>query len=187
MADLTGIPWDQFPENAAMNDKVSSNFTLYELIRSDTAERAGIDNQFASVHELRAAVYICRNVLQKVRDQFGSFTPNSVYRSQALERVLKRKPADWVSHSQHAMGQACDIEVNGESTLGLAKWVEENLTFDQLICECYNQAKGPNSGWVHVSIKPPGTEENRGEVLSYIYDKTRGKYVYVKGLVESPQ
>lgn len=187
MADLTTTPWDAFPEDAAMVDKVSPNFSLYELIRSDTAERAGIDNNFSDVTELRAAVYLCRNVLQKVRDQFGSFTPNSVYRSQALERELKKKPVDWVSKSQHTKGEACDIEVNGESTMGLAKWVEANLTFDQLICECYNPAKGPNSGWVHVSLKPPGEGENRGQVLSYIFDPSKGRYTYVDGLVESVQ
>jgi len=59
--------------------------------------------------------------------------------------------------------------------------IKNNLVFDQLILECYDPAKGPNSGWVHVSIKPPGaTQANRGQVLSYI--RRGGGFVYLPGL-----
>ena len=146
----------------------------------------GIDNSFAAADELYGAVYLCRNVLQAVRNEFGVFTPNSVYRSQELERALKRKPDDWVSNSQHTRGQACDIEVPGMPTIELARWVSGNLEFDQVICECYNAAKGPNSGWVHVSLLPPGMGENRRNVMSYVMDHNTGKYVYIEGLRESP-
>ncbi len=185
MADLTGIPWDEFPEQASPGDRVSENFKVYELTRSDTAERRGIANDFPSVQELRAAVYLCRNVVQPVRDHFGRFSPNSVFRGQELERALKGRPESWSSTSQHTRGEACDIEVAGVTTLELAQWVRDNLAFDQVILECYNPAAGPNSGWVHVSVKPPGSGENRRKVLSYVKDPAEGKYVYVNGLQES--
>lgn len=91
-----------------------------------------------------------------------------------------------MSASQHTRGLACDIEVSGILTMDLARWVSENLEFDQVICECFNPAKGPNSGWVHVSLMPPGMGTNRREILSYVLDPTIGKYVYVNGLRESP-
>jgi hypothetical protein len=154
---------------------------VYELTRSELADRRGINNYFPSDKELRAAIHLAREVLQPIRDALGKFTPNSVFRGHPLERALKNKPATWISTSQHSRGEACDIEIVGMSTLALAEWARDNLTFDQIICECYDPAKGPNSGWVHISLKAPGTGENRGQLLSYI--ASHGKMVYVPGLV----
>lgn len=182
MTDLRGFPWNRFPARAKPEDRVSENFWFGELTRSDLADRMGIRNSFTSVKQVRAAVYLCRNVLQPMRDEFGAFSPNSVYRCQALERALKKKPAGWSSSSQHTAGEACDVTIPGIATLELAQWVARNLEFDQLICECYDPAKGPSSGWVHVSLRPPGARENRRQLLSYIFDHDRRRYVYVDGL-----
>ena len=161
---------------------IAPNFMAYELIRSELADRRGIDNRFPSDQELRAAIHLAREVLQPIRDALGKFTPNSVFRGNPLERALKNKPATWISTSQHARGEACDIEIVGMTTLALATWAKTNLKdFDQIICECYDPAKGPNSGWVHVSLKAPGTGENRQQLLSYVADN--GKMVYVPGLI----
>lgn len=186
MTDLSSTPWNEFPTDAAPNDLVSKNFQLYELTKSDIASRLGIPNNFASVVELRCAVYLCRNVMQPLREKFGRYTPNSVYRSQALERTIKDKPADWLSTSQHIKGQACDIEVLSATNMKLANWVRDNLEFDQLILECYSADEGPNSGWVHVSLLPPGYGKNRKEILSYVKNPQTKKFEYVQGLVETP-
>ncbi len=162
---------------------IAPNFRVYELTRSDLASRRGIANGFASEAELRAAIHLARHVLQPVRDAFGSFTPNSVYRGQALERALKNKPATWLSTSQHATGEACDIEIAGMATLELAAWARDHLAdFDQIICECYDPRQGPNSGWVHVSLRAPGSGANRRQCLSYVADPASGRLVYVHGL-----
>ena len=185
MADLSNTPWDSISLPVDYSDRIATNFRIYELTKSEFAERNSINNGFSSDSELQAAIYLCRNILQPIRDEFGSFSPNSVYRGQELERGLKNKPEDWVSSSQHTKGQACDVEVPGLSTMELAVWVTDNLEYDQLICECYNPAKGVNSGWVHVSIVPPGRGDNRKQQLSYIYSANANKYVYVNGLVET--
>ena len=185
MADRSRTPWDRFPGEARPGDQVSKNFQLYELTRSELAQRLRIDNAFASASELRAAVNLCREVLQPLRDKFGRFSPNSVYRCQALERALKKKPASWKSPSQHCVGEAADVEIPGMATLELARWVERHLKFDQLICECYDPRQGPNSGWVHISLKAPGSGTNRGELLSYVFDPRKRTYAYVEGLVPS--
>ncbi len=165
---------------------VSKNFTFSELTKSELATRLDIANDFPSVKELRYAVYVCRNVLQPVRDKFGRYTPNSVFRSQDLERALKGMPIDWVSNSQHTLGQACDIEVMGATNMRLAAWIRDNLEFDQLILECYSAEEGSNSGWVHVSLCPPGHGSNRKQVLSYVKNPQTGRFEYVTNLVEKP-
>lgn len=167
----------------APDDPIAPNFRLYELTRSELAVRLGVDNDFASDRELRAAAHLAREVLQRLRDAFGAFTPNSVYRSQALERRLKNKPSGWLSTSQHTQGCACDVEIVNKSTLDLAQWAAANLPdFDQIICECFDPARGPNSGWVHISLKPAGYGPNRRQTLSYIRDPAAGQMVYVDGL-----
>ena len=185
MTDLTKVSWDAFPANAGPEDMVSAHFKVYELTRSETATRLRINNLFPGTHELRAAVFLCRTVLQPVRDALGRFSPNSVFRCQELERAIKKKRANWISKSQHTLGQACDIEIPGMPTLELADWVAKHLEFDQVICECYDPSNGPNSGWVHVSAVPPGLGENRRSSLSYVVDPATGKYVYVMGLKET--
>ncbi len=186
MTDPNNKPWKKFPANAVPDDLVSKNFQLYELTKSDLASRQGIPNNFSSADELRCAVYLCRNVMRPVREKFGRYTPNSVYRSQPLERALKGKPAGWASASQHVKGQACDIEVLSVTNMQLAIWVRDNLKFDQLILECYSADEGPNSGWVHVSLLPPGYGKNRKSILSYVKNLQTGKLEYVPGLVETP-
>lgn len=167
-------------------DLIAPNFRVYELTRSETASRLRIDNDFTTDDELRAAVNLAREVLQPIRAAFGIFTPNSVFRGQALERALKNRPSSWISTSQHTQGCACDVEIAGHPTLDLAKWAEEKLaTFDQIICECYDPRKGPNSGWVHISLKPPGQGTNRRKALSYVVDSGTGRLVYVEGLQAS--
>jgi hypothetical protein len=182
--DLSQTPVNEIPlANLDPRTLIAPNFRAYELTQSELATRRGIPNGFANEQHLRAAVHLARQVLQPVRAAFGSFTPNSVYRSQALERALKNKPATWVSTSQHAVGEACDLEIVGMATLALAAWARDHLDeFDQIICECYDPRQGPNSGWVHVSLCLPGHGTNRRQCLSYVPDPASGRLVYVDGL-----
>ncbi len=169
-------------ENLNPRALIAPNFRVYELSRSDIALRQGIDNDFESAAALHAAIHLAREVLQPLRDNYGRFSPNSVYRSQALERALKHKPSAWFSTSQHTRGQACDVEIPGVSTLALAQWAAEHLPFDQIICECYDPRRGPDSGWVHISLRPPGAGENRRNLLSYVR-QAGGHMAYVSGLL----
>jgi len=164
-------------------DLIAPNFRVYELTVSELASRQGIDNDLPGDTELRAAVNLARRVLQPIRDAFGSFSPNSVFRSQTLERALKNKPSSWISTSQHTQGCACDVEIPGRTTLDLARWAADNLPdFDQIICECFNPREGPNSGWVHISLRMPDMGPNRRSLLSYIRDPRSGRWMYVQGL-----
>lgn len=182
--DLSSTPIDQLHVAAlGPQDRIAKHFRLYELTVSETADRQRIDNRIPDDRVLRSAVHLARSVLDPIREAFGSFTPNSVFRSQALERSLKGKPSSWISTSQHTEGRACDVEIVAKPTLELARWASTTLAdFDQIICECYDPRKGPNSGWVHISVLPPGAGRNRRQVLSYVVDAASGRLVYVNGL-----
>jgi hypothetical protein len=152
--------------------KLSQNFTIQEYIKSQTALRQGIDNTPTEEH-MGNATALFRNVVQKVRDQFGVTVINSGYRGEALNKAVGGS-----SKSQHCKGEAVDIECPGTPNYDVAKWIEDNLDFDQLILEFYTPGI-PDSGWVHVSYKSEG---NRKSVLTAM--KEDGKTVYKPGLIQ---
>ena len=51
--------------------KLTRNFSLSELIKSDTAIRLGIDNN-PNADQIEKLKALCENILQPVRDHFGS-------------------------------------------------------------------------------------------------------------------
>ena len=152
--------------------RLSQNFTIQEYIKSQTALRQGIDNTPTEEH-MGNATALFRNVVQKVRDQFGVTVINSGYRGEALNKAVGGS-----SKSQHCKGEAVDIECPGTPNYDVAKWIEDNLDFDQLILEFYTPGI-PDSGWVHVSYKSEG---NRKSVLTAM--KEDGKTVYKPGLIQ---
>jgi len=139
--------------------KLSDNFSLIEFTKSQTAERKGIENNPNEIHTI-AMVELCHNILEPIRSAFGKpVMINSGYRSVALCEAIGSK-----STSQHCDGEAADIEIYGVSNYDLAKYIENNLNFDQLILECWDGVE-PNSGWVHVSYV--NDNANRKDVLTY--------------------
>ena len=138
--------------------KLSNNFSLREMTKSQTALRRGIDNTPSEAH-IEALRALCENVLQPVRDHYGrSFTPSSGYRSPALCRAIGSR-----STSQHAKGEAADFEVPGVANIELARWIRDTLDFDQLILE-FHDPDDPTAGWVHCSYRAEG---NRKQSLIY--------------------
>ena len=60
---------------------------MAEFTKSQTAERKGINNTPQGVH-LEAAKALFENVVQKVRDHFGTTTINSGYRCPTLNAAV---------------------------------------------------------------------------------------------------
>ena len=150
--------------------KLSRNFSLNELTKSQTATRLGIDNT-PNDDEVASLEALCKAILQPVRDHYAvPFAPSSGYRSVELCKAIGSS-----AKSQHAKGEAADFEVPGIDNYDLACWIRDNLTFDQLILEFYKSGD-PSSGWVHCSYKDKGS--NRHECLTF-----NGKE-YKKGLVQ---
>jgi len=152
--------------------KLSKNFSLKEMTKSQTALRRGIDNEPGDEQEANLQ-QLCEQVLQKVRDHFGKpVTVNSGYRSPELNKAIGGSTT-----SDHCKGMAADIEIPGISNYEIADWIKENCEFRQLILEFYTPGV-PDSGWVHVSYN---YEENEKKVMTAL--KEDGRTVYKLGLI----
>ena len=146
---------------------LSENFTLQELIYSDTAIRMGIDNK-PNDETIENLKILCENILEPVRANFKApVVVSSGYRSEAVCLAVGSS-----SKSQHIKGQAVDFEIFGIPNKEVADWIVNNLDYDQCILEFWNE-KEPNSGWVHCSYNGSG---NRKQYLNA--QKLNGRIVY---------
>ena len=152
--------------------KLSKNFSLKELTRSQTAIRKGIDNN-PNTEQLVNLTVLVQMILQPCRDKFGTVTINSGLRVLDLNRAIGSG-----DRSSHIKGEAADFECYSASNVLLAGWIKNNLDFDQLILEY--PGPDPRDGWVHCSYKKDGS--NRKQILTAV--KEGKKTVYKQGLQE---
>jgi len=151
--------------------KLAKNFSLKEMTASQTAERMNIKNEPGGA-ELVNLVYLCSNVLQPVREHYGKVvTVSSGFRCKELNTAIGSNSET----SQHVTGQASDFELYGIDNLLVAKFIQHELDFDQLILEFYSP---PNGGWIHCSYN---FENNRKKCLTASRDEN-GKVQYTEGL-----
>jgi hypothetical protein len=151
---------------------LTANFTLSEMVKSDTALRHDMDNTPGEA-EIESLKILCEKVLQPVRDHFkAGVKVNSGYRHPEVNaKVGGSKTSD------HCRGQASDIEIPGIPNADLAIWIMDNLEYTQLILEFYTPGV-PDSGWVHVSYDPANLKKQ-----NLTATKQGGKTVYLPGLV----
>lgn len=139
-----------------LTDRISKNFTYAEVIGSDKAREFDIDNNLPSIYYMNV-INVAVHILEPIRAHFEiPFSPNSWYRCFKLNKLVSGSNA-----SDHMIGAAVDIKIPDVSLLTLAKWIRDNLEFDQLILE---------PTWVHVSYK---NNNNRLQVLR----NENGKYL----------
>jgi zinc D-Ala-D-Ala carboxypeptidase len=82
--------------------KLSANFELSELTKSQIAERKGLPNN-PSANQIDNLKALCINVLQPIRSEFDKpVIISSGYRSGEVCIAIGSKPT-----SQHAEGKAC--------------------------------------------------------------------------------
>ena len=134
--------------------QLSKHFTLEELIFSDAALRHGIDNtpDEATVENLKR---LCALILEPVRDIVHKpVQVTSGYRSQKVNNAVGSHP-----HSQHTLGCAADIKVQGVTPDVLMKAIiGAGLPYEQVILEYQN--------WVHVSVpNDPNKLPKRQELI----------------------
>ena len=150
---------------------LSRNFSLQELIKSDTAVRKGIDNN-PNADQIEKLKLLCENIFQPVRDHFGRVNVTSGYRSVELCMAIGSS-----ANSQHAKAEAADFECMGTDNAELADWIKNNLDYDQLILEYYTPGE-PNSGWIHCSYIPDG---RRASFLHAFRQDGKTKYKPILG------
>lgn len=138
--------------------KVSKYVTMDHVIASARAKRLHINNK-PNPKQLKRAIRLSRKIIDPVFDRFGEIELSSFFRG---EKLNKKTPGA-VSTSQHAKGEAVDIDADGHKTVSNSEvfhFIMHNLPFDQLIWE-YGTKDNPN--WVHISHRYNGNQ--RGMIL----------------------
>ena len=152
--------------------QLSTNFSLSELTKSETALRHNMDNTPGAT-EIANLTALALYVLQPVRDHYKTGVKvNSGYRAPDVNASVGGSKT-----SDHCKGQAGDIEIPGVANAELAQWISANLKFTQIILEFYTPGI-PDSGWVHVSYDPNNL---KCQLLTAV--KENGKTVYKPGLI----
>jgi len=152
--------------------QLTQNFSLHELVKSETALRHDMENSPGPA-ETGNLAELAGKVLQPIRDHFQKGVKvNSGYRSPDVNAKVGGSRT-----SDHCKGMAADIEIPGMPNAELAEWIRDNLAFTQVILEFYTQGI-PDSGWVHVSYDPANLKKQ-----SLTAVKQDGKTAYLPGLV----
>ena len=149
--------------------QLSKNLSLAEMIRSESAKRAGINNMPTKEH-LESMKILAEKIFQPIRDHFKvPIHISSGYRSKALNASIKGAS----KNSQHALGQALDLDMDGTEITNkqVFDYIKDNLEYDQLIFEFGTDS---NPAWVHVSFNTNGKQ--RKQILKAT--KKNGKTVY---------
>lgn len=153
--------------------QLTTNFSLAEMIKSETAVRRDMDNIPGTV-EIDNLRVLCEQILQPIRDAYDrGVKVNSGYRSPDVNAAVGGSRT-----SDHCKGQAADIEIPGVPNGDLAQYVADYFEFTQLILEFYTPGV-PDSGWVHVSYDPSNLKK---QILTAM--RENGKTVYKPGLVK---
>ena len=173
-----------------MAKKITENFTLEEMFRSETAEKRRIDNRPNAEIEANLT-YLVKNVLQPLRDHFGvPIRVTSGYRSPALNRAIGGSSSSWHSH-----GCAADIQIpSGRVSLKeVFSYIYENLPYTELIAEGID--RNGRVSWVHVALVK-GREASKNGIdaagryctkymLTYEGSVYRASYSKIKGMMKS--
>ena len=136
--------------------QLSPHFKLVEFTRSATAQARHIDNT-PNEEQIKNLKFLCDNVLEPLREQFGPIIIGSGFRCPALNTAV-----GGVKNSQHNTGEACDIHLPSiEVGKKYFEFLKKLPIFDQLIWERNNPRS--NHYWIHVSVKRSG--KNRKQVI----------------------
>lgn len=134
--------------NSIKHNKITKNFTLYEVLYSETALNNNIDNRIYDDHVLQNAINLIETILQPIRDHFGKpVHVLSFYRSTLLNEAINGS-----KNSQHTKGEAVDIRIKDVSFKQLANFIMHNCEYDQIIIE---------RDLIHISLK-----RNRREFIA---------------------
>lgn len=140
--------------------QLSPHFKLAEFTRSATAQARHIDNT-PDEEQIKNLKFLCDNVLEPLREQFGPIIIGSGFRCLALNTAV-----GGVKNSQHKTGEACDIHLPSiEVGKKYFEFLKTLPVFDQLIWERDNPRS--NHYWIHVSIKRSG--KNRKQVIPLLH------------------
>lgn len=154
--------------------KLSTNLSLSEVIRSESAKRNGISNMPTPEH-IENFKLLAEKIFEPIREHFGvPIRISSGYRSKELNaKVGGSKTSD------HCFGFAIDIDNDGTSVSNnqIFYFIKDKLKYKQLIFEFPVNGQ---ASWVHVSYDPNNL---KNEIL--VAKKLYGKTVYIQYKTDS--
>jgi len=151
-----------------MSAKISDNISLKEAVRSNTAERMGINNM-PDNETLVTMQITAQHVFEPVRNHFNEpIYISSFYRCHELNTAIGGS-----AKSQHCLGEAIDIDdVYSKATnADFFNYIKDHLEFDQLIWEFGDDT---NPAWVHVSYR---LGNNRMRILKAVKENGKTQYI----------
>lgn len=168
-----------------MVEKLSENFTLEEMIYSETAKARRISNKPTTIHK-KTLKHTCQYLLEPLRKLLNekykeykgkkvkavSIKITSGYRSAKLNAAV-----GGATTSGHTKGEAADIEAiitynNGVKAVlpfnelyeDIKRWVREcKISVDQ----CIQEQDKAGAKWVHVAHSASGASKDRKQFLKY--------------------
>ena len=154
--------------------RLTKNFTLYELVKSNTSLRLGIDN--TPTKEGIINLRLLAAFLQSIRERLGPLRITSGYRSPQLSKAIGSS-----SNSQHCRYEAVDLQYFKRGKMDNIKiyetLVDLDLDFDQCILEFGNATEYIDPtypDWVHLSWKV--TDNRRQTLVAYKDENNKTKY-----------
>ena len=155
--------------------RLSKNFTLKELTRSNTALRLGIDNQPSKEGVLKLTL-LATELLQPLRNAVGSLRITSGYRSPQLSEAIGSS-----SNSQHCRYEAVDMQFVKRGKMDNIKiydaLIDLDLDYDQCILEFGNATEHidpTEPDWIHLSWKV--VDNRRQTLVAYKDENNKTKY-----------
>lgn len=126
--------------------RLSANFTLEELTRSEAAARNGID-MTPPDDVIANLMRLCIRVLEPIRSAAQApIVVTSGYRPEALNKLIGGAPA-----SDHMKGLAADIHALGMGLDQLGR-VIRTIAPGLPLKKCIREF--PPGGWIHVAVMP---------------------------------
>lgn len=152
--------------NKNVNTKLSEHFTIGQLsslcIFPHTIKAQAGFTEEDIIYNLKC---LCVNVLEKIWEKYPDFRINSAFRTFT------------VGKSQHEKGMAADLQwpnISNQEYLNKAKWIRENINYDQLLFE------HGNAIWIHVSFDPYKKAQRKDCKTMFRGNFTNGLTLYYK-------
>ena len=144
--------------------QLSQYFAEEEFLRSETALRLGIKNEFACEEHRQNAIILCRDHLEKIRKYLDKpILINSGYRIPALNKAIGGS-----KNSAHMTGNAVDFHVEGIKINTLFNEIK-NIYAEKIIPVMYDQLINEYGSWIHLGIsKNPKGERFYIGIKSFI-------------------
>ena len=166
-----------------MAQYLSKNFTLEEMIASDTAKAKNISNKPSAYHK-KILKHTCEYLLEKVRALLNE--KYKEYKGKEVKQVILKITSGYRSpqlnaavggatNSQHVSGCAADVEAQIVYKDGKKEVLPFNVLYEDIkawtkegkvsVDQCIQEQSG-SARWTHLSL-PPQIRDCRKQFLKY--------------------